>query len=174
MPHRPPLGLFDNEVRLYSLDELTETVRLLERSQPGRAAAELSNAVFAELAMKRSRRAVELVAEAIRRARSREPREDIGGSRWQAGTAEVRAWALRAGYEIPADGAIPEHAIAAYNQTHPDRPYGHSADKRGPATDVLPARQGVAAIGRNVSAETFGGVRVWEPYGRQLRSAGRL
>jgi hypothetical protein len=66
---------------------------------------------------------VELVAEAIRRARSREPREDIGGSRWQAGTAEVRAWALRAGYEISADGAIPEHAIAAYNQTHPDRPY---------------------------------------------------
>ena len=35
MPHRPSLGLFDNEVRLYSLDELTETVRLLERSQPG-------------------------------------------------------------------------------------------------------------------------------------------
>jgi len=35
MPHRPPLGLFDNEVRLYSLDELTETVRLLERSRPG-------------------------------------------------------------------------------------------------------------------------------------------
>lgn len=123
MPHRPPLGLFDNEVRLYSLDELTETVRSLERSQPGQTAAELSNAVFAELAMKRSRRAVELVAEAIRRARSREQREDIGGSRWQAGTAEVRAWALRAGYEIPADGPIPEHAIAAYNQTHPDRPY---------------------------------------------------
>jgi hypothetical protein len=123
MPHRPPLGLFDNEVRLYSLDELTETVRLLERSQPGRTAAELSNAVFAELAMKRSRRAVELAAEAIRRARSREPREDIGGSRWQAGTAEVRAWALGAGYEIPADSAIPEHVIAAYNETHPDRPY---------------------------------------------------
>ena len=35
MPHRPPLGLFDNEVRLYSLDELTETVRLLERGRPG-------------------------------------------------------------------------------------------------------------------------------------------
>lgn len=34
MPHRPPLGLFDNEVRPYSLDELAETVRLLERSQP--------------------------------------------------------------------------------------------------------------------------------------------
>jgi hypothetical protein len=72
--------------------------------------------------MKRSRRAVELVAEAIRLARSREPREDIGGSGWQAGTAEVGGWALRAGYEIPADGAIPEHAIAAYNETHQDRP----------------------------------------------------
>jgi hypothetical protein len=44
--------LFDNEVRLYSsLDELTETVHLLERSQPGRTAGELSDAVFAELAM---------------------------------------------------------------------------------------------------------------------------
>jgi len=41
----------------------------------------------------------------------------------QAGTAGVRAWALRAGYEIPVDGAIPEHAIAAYNETHPDHPY---------------------------------------------------
>jgi hypothetical protein len=81
MPHRPPLGLFDNEVRLYGLDELTETVRLLERSQPGRTAGELSDAVFAELAMKRSRRAVELVAEAIRRARSREPRAGLGAAR---------------------------------------------------------------------------------------------
>jgi hypothetical protein len=34
MPRRPSLGLFDNEVRLYSLDELTEIVGLLERSQP--------------------------------------------------------------------------------------------------------------------------------------------
>jgi hypothetical protein len=108
----PLIGIFsaratlvDEDVRLYSLDELTETVRLLERSQPGPTAAELSNAVFAELAMKRSRRAVELVAEAIRRVRAREPRGDIGGSRWQAGIAEVRAWALRAGYEIPADCA---------------------------------------------------------------------
>ena len=65
--------------------------------------------------------AVELVAEAIRRARSREPREGIGGSRWQAGTAKCGP-ALRAGYEFLADGAIPEHAIAAYNETHPDRP----------------------------------------------------
>ena len=123
MPHRPPLGLFDNEVRLYSLDELTETVRCLERRQPGRTAAELSDAVFAELAMKRTQRAVDLVAEAIRRARSRGSREDIGGSQWQAGTAEVRAWALGVGYEIPEDGALPEHAITAYNETHPDRPY---------------------------------------------------
>jgi hypothetical protein len=66
---------------------------------------------------------MELAAEAIRRARSREPREDISGSRWQAGTAEVRAWTLGTGYEIPADSAIPEHAIAAYNETHPGRPY---------------------------------------------------
>lgn len=70
MPHRPPLGLFDNEVRLYSLDELTETVRRLERRQPCRTIAALSDAVFAELAMKRTQRAVDLVAEAIRRARS--------------------------------------------------------------------------------------------------------
>jgi hypothetical protein len=41
-----------------------------------------------------------VVAEAIRQARSREPREDIGGSRWQARTAEVRAWALRAGNAV--------------------------------------------------------------------------
>jgi hypothetical protein len=93
MPHRAPLGLFDNEVRLYSLDELTETVRCLEHGRPGRTAAELSDAVFAELAMKRTQRTLDLVAEAIRRARSREPREDISGSRWQASTAEVRAWA---------------------------------------------------------------------------------
>ena len=73
--------------------------------------------------MKRTQRAEDLVAEAIRRARSHEPREDIGGSRWQAGTAEVRAWAQDAGYEIPEDGALPEHAIRAYNETHPDRPY---------------------------------------------------
>jgi len=72
--------------------------------------------MFAELAMKRNRRAVELVAEAIRWARSREPREDIDGSPWQAGTAEVRAWALRAGYEIPADGAIPR-PTTRHNQT---------------------------------------------------------
>jgi hypothetical protein len=69
--------------------------------------------LLAELAMKRTQRAVDLVAEAIRRARSREPREDIGGSRWQAGTAEVRAWALSAGYEIPEDGVLPEMASAA-------------------------------------------------------------
>ena len=73
--------------------------------------------------MKRSRRAVELVAEAIRLARSREPREDIGGSGWQAGTAEVRAWARRGGFEIPADGAISEHGIAAYKEATQDRPY---------------------------------------------------
>ena len=41
----------------------------------------------------------------------------------QASTAEVRNWALNAGFEISADGSIPEQAITAYNQTHPDHPY---------------------------------------------------
>ena len=39
--------------------------------------------MFAELAMKRTRRAAELVAEAIRVARVREPRAEITGTRWQ-------------------------------------------------------------------------------------------
>jgi hypothetical protein len=122
-PARPPLGLFDNPVRVFSLEELAGTVRTLERKQPGRTADELSRAVFAELAMKRTRRAAELVAEAIRLARAREPRDEITGSRWQASTQEVRKWALSAGFEISSNGSIPEQAITAYNQTHPDRPY---------------------------------------------------
>ena len=48
---------------------------------------------------------------------------EISGSRWQASTADVRTWALNAGFEIGADGSIPEQAITAYNQTHPGRPY---------------------------------------------------
>lgn len=120
---RPQLGLFDNPVRVFSLDELVETVRALERERSGRTVAELSGAVFAELAMKRTRRAAELVAEAIRVARAREPRAEIAGSRWQASTWEVRNWALSAGFELGGDGRIPERAIAAYNATHPDRPY---------------------------------------------------
>jgi hypothetical protein len=114
--------LFDNPVRVFSLDELAETARALERERPGLTADELSRAVFAELALKRTRRAAELVAEAIRVARARQPRAEIAGSRWQASTAEVRRWALAAGFEL-GDGAIPEQAITAYNQTHPDRPY---------------------------------------------------
>ena|ERR1700730_8746578 len=126
MPPRPArrqLGLFDNPVRDFTLDEFTETVRALERERPGRTADELSRAVFSKLAVKRTRRAAELVAEAIRLARTREPRPEITGSRWQASTREVRAWALGAGFEPGADGGIPEQAIAAYNQTHPERPY---------------------------------------------------
>ena len=122
-PARPQLGLFDNPVRVFSLEELAETVRTLERKQPGQTAGELSRAVFAELAMKRTRRAAELVAEAIRVARTREPRAEITGSRWQASTREVWSWALSAGFEPGSDGSIPEQAITAYNQTHPDRPY---------------------------------------------------
>lgn len=126
MPLRPAhrqLGLFDNPVDDFSLDELTDTVRALERDRPGRTAAELSGADFAALAMKRTRRATELVAEAIRLARTREPRPEIKGSRWQASTREVRDWARSAGFEPGADGSIPEQAITAYNQTHPERPY---------------------------------------------------
>jgi hypothetical protein len=48
---------------------------------------------------------------------------EITGSRWQASTSEVRNWALNANFEIGADGRIPEHAVMAYNQTHPDLPY---------------------------------------------------
>src|ERR1700751_3632575 len=123
LPARPPLGLFDNPVGDFTLEELTETVRSLERGSPGRTADELSRAGFAERAMKRTRRAADLVAEAIRLARAREPRAEITGSRWQASTREVRDWALGAGCEPDTDGSIPEQAIAAYNDTHPDRPY---------------------------------------------------
>jgi hypothetical protein len=122
-PARPQLGLFDNPAGVFTLDELTATVRKLERERPGRTVDELSRAVFAELAMKRTRRAAELVAEAIRLARAHEPRAEITGSRWQASTQEVRDWALSIGFEIGSDGTIPGQAITAYNQTHPDRPY---------------------------------------------------
>ena len=122
-PQRPQLGLFGNPASAFSLEELAETVRTLERKQPGQTADELSRAVFTELAMKRTRRAAELVAEAIKMAREREPRAEITGSRWQASTQEVRSWALNAGFELGSDGSIPEHATTAYNQTHPDRPY---------------------------------------------------
>ncbi len=73
--------------------------------------------------MRRTRRSAELVAEAIRLARAKEPRAEISGSQWQASTAQVRTWALNAGFEISADGSIPEQAITAYNQTHPGHPY---------------------------------------------------
>lgn len=123
MPSRPPVGLFDNPAGAFSLEELVETVRALERERPGRPVDELSRAMFDHLVMKRTRRAAELVAEAIRIARARAPRAEITGSRWQASTAEVRSWALGAGFELASDGSIPEQAITAYNQTHPDRPY---------------------------------------------------
>jgi hypothetical protein len=122
-PARPQLGLFDNPAGACRLDELTQTLRALERQRPGQTVDELSRAVFAELAMKRTRRSSELVAEAIRLARAREPHAEISGSQWQASTAEVRTWALNAGFEISADASIPEQVIAAYNQTHPDHPY---------------------------------------------------
>ena len=48
-PRRRQLGLFDNPVGDFSLEELVETVSALERERPGRTADELSRAVFAEL-----------------------------------------------------------------------------------------------------------------------------
>jgi hypothetical protein len=122
-PTRPPVGLFDNPVRMFSLDELAQTVRILERARPGQTVEELSSAVFRELAMKRTQRAVELVAEAIRVARAQRARDEISGSQWQASTQEVREWAVRNGFDLGDDGGIPEHAITAYNQIHPNRPY---------------------------------------------------
>ena len=122
-PVRPPVGLFDNPVRVFSLDELAQTVRALERVRPALTVEELTSSVFAELAMKRTRRAEELVTEAIRLARARPPRAEITGSAWQASTQEVRDWAVSAGFEVDADGSIPEQAITAYNETHPGRPY---------------------------------------------------
>jgi hypothetical protein len=122
-PARPQLGLFGNQASAFSLEELAETVRTLDRKQPGQTVDELSRAVFTELTMKRTRRAAELVAEAIRVARARQPSAEITGSRWQASTQEVRNWALRAGFEPGSDGSIPEQTITAYNQAHPDRPY---------------------------------------------------
>ena len=122
-PARSQLGLFDNPVRVFSLDELAATVRKLERERPGRTVEELSGAVFTELAIKRTQRAADLVAEAIRLARPRQPGTEITGSQWQASTSEVRNWALSAGFELGADGTIPGPAITAYNQIHPGRPY---------------------------------------------------
>jgi hypothetical protein len=122
-PAGPQHGLFDNPVRAFSMEELTETVQELERRGPGRTVGELTASVFTELAMKRTRRAADLVAEAIRTARARQPRAEITGSRWQAGTPEVREWAVGNGFQIGTDDTIPEQAITAYNQTHPDRPY---------------------------------------------------
>ena len=73
--------------------------------------------------MKQTRRATDLVGEAIRMAREREPRAEITGTQWQASTSEVRKWAAGNGFQIASDGTIPGQAIAAYDQTHPDRPY---------------------------------------------------
>jgi hypothetical protein len=117
------LGLFDNPVRAFSLEELAEAVRELERRRPGQTVDQISSALFAELAMKRTRRASDLVTEAIKIARAREPRAEITGSRWQASTSEVREWAASNRFQIGSDGTIPGPAITAYNQTHPDRPY---------------------------------------------------
>src|SRR6204780_3891473 len=126
MPPRPAgiqLGLFDNPVRVFSLAELTEVVGKLERQQPGRTVSEITSAVFDELGMKRTARARDLVAEAIRIARANKLRAEITGPRWKASKTEFRDWAAANGFQIGTDGTIPARAISSYNQTHPDRPY---------------------------------------------------
>src|ERR1700722_966279 len=80
--------------------------------RPGLTVEELVSSVFAELAMKRTRRAEEIVAEAIRMARTRPPRAEITGSRWQASTQEVRDWAISASFEVDTNGSLPEQAIS--------------------------------------------------------------
>lgn len=118
------LGLFGNPVSAFRLEELVETVRELERAQPGQTVAELSAGVAAELGIQRSRRAGELIAEAIRLARpARAPQPEIAPTRWQAGTAEVREWAAARGFPAGPGGGVPAAAISAWNQAHPDRPY---------------------------------------------------
>ena len=79
--------------------------------------------VFAELAIKRTRRAADLVAEAIRVARAREPHAEITVFTMAGQHIRSQNWALSAGFELSADRIIPEQAIAAYNQTHPQRPH---------------------------------------------------
>jgi hypothetical protein len=115
--------LSGNPVRAYSLKELTETVRALECQRPGRTTGELARAVFTELAMRRKRRAADLVAEAIRITRARQPRAEITGSRWQASTSEVRKWAASNGFQTGADGSIPHQAIRRTTRHIPTGPY---------------------------------------------------
>jgi len=126
MPPRPPgrqLGLFDNPVAEFSLEELTEAAHRLESQRPGQTVEEITSALFTELTMKRTRRAGDLIAEAIRIARADKPRAQITGTPWQASTSEVRQWATASRFQIDPDGTIPAPAITAYNQTHPERPY---------------------------------------------------
>jgi hypothetical protein len=126
MPSRPArrqLGLFDNPVAEFSLEDLTKAVRRLENQHPGQTVEEITSALFTELAMKRTRRASDLIAEAIKTARADKPRTEITGTPWQASTSEVRQWATASGFQTDPGGTIPAPAITAYNQTHPDRPY---------------------------------------------------
>ena len=82
-------------VRAFSLEKLTETVRTLEHQRPGHNVEELSCAVLAELARKRTRRPANLVPEAIRMARTAATcRSPVPGAR---PASEVREWGSRAG-----------------------------------------------------------------------------
>ncbi len=144
-PARPPLGLFDNPVRVFSPDELAATVRKLERERPGRTVEELSGAVFTELAIERTRRAADLVAEAIRLARPRQPGLiDVTGNliRWTADldTAQLRPLRLDDQDPPPAiryRSAPPEQGVASWSSA--DRSSGRSGTGGSAAAQRLTA-----------------------------------
>ena len=136
------LGLFDNPLRAFSLEELTEAVRQLERQRPGQTVEEISSALFAELGMKRTRRASDLVSEAIKNARPREPRA-ITGSRSQASTSEVREWAASQGFQIDSAARSPHrpsppttrHTQTGHTEHHPAT--ANTADQRRKPTPPI-------------------------------------
>jgi hypothetical protein len=119
-------GLFDNPVGYFGTEELVAAA--LERiatGDPGGTAAQLAADILDELGIKPTRRAKELVAEAIRLARrGLRPRLDgVAGSACRAGEDEVRGWARTVGYATDDGDVLPHAVISAYNNSHPDRPF---------------------------------------------------
>lgn len=118
-------ALFDNPVGEFSTEEIIAVIRELGHTggEPP-SVAELADGVLDKLAIKRTRRAREVVMDAIRLARRAEATpHDIAPTALQAGGAEVRAWARAARYDVDEHEPIPAAVIAAYNRAHPDRPY---------------------------------------------------
>jgi hypothetical protein len=145
MPPRPArrqLGLFDNPVRDFTLDEFTETLRALERERPGRTADELSRAVFSKLAVRRTRRAAELVAEAIRLARtgSPAPRSPARGGRPAPGRSGT-------GRSAQASSPAPMAASPSRRSRHTTRPIPNARTDRELARSLDPERYRENCVG---------------------------